>query len=116
MDRIVDYAETLARETAAEHRLRHEIAYAEDFRATVNAARAVEIVRRAAGDAPVRPVDKPFRWSVDFGRFRAVADAALFGMGAGEGPDLHHEAYDFPDALIPRGAAVYLGIVRECLG
>ncbi len=116
MDRIVAHAEALVRRTAAAHGLEFEIEYADDFRATVNAARAVGIVRRAAGTAPVTVVEAPFRWSEDFGRFSATTDVALFGMGAGEAtPGLHHEAYDFPDALIPPGADCYLGIVRECL-
>ena len=62
-------------------------------------------------------VDAPFRWSEDFGRFTAVAEGALFGLGAGEKTiDLHDPDYDFPDELIESGSAIFQRIVRECLG
>jgi amidohydrolase len=117
LDRLVGEAESAARGIAAEHGLGLDIECADDFRAVVNALRAVEIVRRAAGDTPIRTMEQPFRWSEDFGRFSAVAETALVGIGAGEeAADLHHETYDFPDALIPPGAALGVAIVRECLG
>ena len=75
------------------------------------------MVRRAAGGRSVEVLKVPFRWSEDFGRLTALAEGALFGIGAGEGtPALHNPAYDFPDALIPLGAAVFERIIRECLG
>lgn len=59
----------------------------------------------------------PMRWSEDFGRFgqHGTRSAMLF-LGAGEGvPDLHNPDYDFPDALIPLGAAVFDRVLRQIL-
>ena len=64
----------------------------------------------------VTEADTAFRWSEDFGRFTQVGDGAFFGLGAGIGtPDLHNEDYDFPDALIEKGAAVFLRIIDESM-
>jgi len=117
LTRMVEHLATSVRRIAARHELRHEVAYRDDFIATVNSPGAVAMVRRAADDASITAMDGPFRWSEDFGRFTALAEGAVFGIGAGEGtPALHNPAYDFPDELIPLGAAVFTGIIRECLG
>jgi metal-dependent amidase/aminoacylase/carboxypeptidase family protein len=117
LNRMVEHLETSVRRIAARHGLRHDVAYRDDFIATVNSPGAVAMVRRAAGDASVTAMDGPFRWSEDFGQFTALAEGAVFGIGAGtETPSLHNPAYDFPDELIPLGAAMFEGIIRECLG
>jgi amidohydrolase len=117
LDQMVGHLETSVRRIAARNGLRHDVTYCDDFMATVNAPEAVDVVRRAAGQAPLAVMAGPFRWSEDFGRFTAIAEGALFGIGAGEAtPALHNPAYDFPDELIPLGAAVFTGIIRECLG
>jgi metal-dependent amidase/aminoacylase/carboxypeptidase family protein len=57
------------------------------------------------------------RGSEDFGRFGAVAKAAMFLLGAGvEHPSLHRPDYDFPDDLITRGAQVFMRSARDLLG
>ncbi len=117
LNRMVEHLETSVRRIAARHGLRHDVAFCDDFMATNNSPRAVDVVRRAAGKGLVEVLEGPFRWSEDFGRFTALAEGALFGIGAGEAtPALHNPAYDFPDKLIPLGAAVFSGIIRECLG
>lgn len=114
MAALVGRAERIVAGSACADDLEHEIACEDEFPATVNAPRAVEIVRRAAG-GDLQLLEEPFRWSEDFGRFTAACEGALFGMGAGEVPDLHDPSYDFPDELIPRAAAVYDRILAECL-
>jgi len=117
LHRMVEHLETSVRRIAARHGLSSEISYCDDFPATVNSRRATDVVRCAAGRSSVEVLEGPFRWSEDFGRLTALAEGALFGIGAGVGrPALHNPAYDFPDELIPLGAAVFTGIVRECLG
>ncbi|MEE8385014.1 MAG: M20/M25/M40 family metallo-hydrolase, partial [Dehalococcoidia bacterium] len=87
------------------------------FPSTQNSQAAVDTIRKASGTATVQVVDAPFRWSEDFGRFTALAEGALFGLGAGEETvDLHSPDYDFPDELIESGCAIFQRIVRECLG
>ena len=60
---------------------------------------------------------EPMRASEDFGRFGQQARAAMFLLGAGERhPSLHNPDYDFPDELIPIGAAVLMRTLRLLLG
>lgn len=117
LNRMVELLETSVHRIAARNGLRHDVSFCDDFVATVNSRKAVAVIRRAAGGRSVEVLEGPFRWSEDFGRLTAIAEGAVFGIGAGEGtPALHNPAYDFPDELIPLGAAVFEGIIRECLG
>lgn len=117
MATMVAHGEARVRAIAREAGLGVDIGYQDVFDATVNAREAVDVIRRACDGLPVVEAREPFRWSEDFGRFTQVASGALFALGAGEGtPALHDERYDFPDALIDRGADVFLRIVDACLG
>ena len=117
MERIVSFCERFVERVATRAGLQWEIAFQDVFLPTINTAREVEVVRQAAGQAPVETISHPFSWSEDFGRFTAVAKGALFGLGAGRHmADLHHPDYDFPDALIGAGAAVFKKILSEYLG
>ncbi|SUZ30432.1 N-acetyldiaminopimelate deacetylase [Roseibaca ekhonensis] len=78
--------------------------------AHVNAARASLGIEHAAYTFPMRP-------SEDFGAFSAHAKCALFFLGAGEThPALHDPAYDFPDALIAPGVAMFGAILAQVMG
>jgi amidohydrolase len=117
LEGMVARVETSVREIAAAHGLQHGIGFRDRFPATVNSARAVDVVRRAAGEEFVVTAERPFPWSEDFGRFTALAEGALFGIGAGRHrPVLHNPTFDFPDELVPLGAGMFRGIIRECLG
>jgi amidohydrolase len=87
----------------------------ERFAACFNDAAAAGIVRDACKAAGVAcsEIDRPFRWSEDFGVFSSVAPSAFFVLGAGEDhPQLHNPDYDFPDAIIGTGLAVFQAIAR----
>ncbi len=114
MTRLIGCVEQQVREVAREHRLDCDIEYEDVFAATVNSAIAVDMVLKAAGDLSVVVPHTPFRWSEDFGRFTAIANGALFGIGAGDIPDLHDPHYDFPDELIPIAADLLRRIVQQC--
>jgi len=116
LQRMVASVATAVRRLARRHRLGHEVELRDEFAATVNAARAVDLVRRAAGASTVTAPRRPFRWSEDFGRFTAIAPGALVGLGAGERTAaLHDPAYDFPDELVSLGATLLSRIVHLCL-
>lgn len=116
MDDLVGYAAETATREAVRAGLHVEVEYEDVFPAMVNAPEAVAVVRRVAGDDLI-DLDKPLRWSEDFGRFTALYPGALFGLGAGEDtPALHDPAYDFPDALVSRGADLFTSILAELLG
>jgi len=112
-------AETLIRDTAAAHGLRLEIGWHDIFAHCENDAQATAVIARAL-DALGLPHDGrglPMRASEDFGRFGHRARAAMLFLGAGEDhAALHNPDYDFPDALIPRGAAIFARIARDMLG
>lgn len=56
---------------------------------------------------------EPFRWSEDFGRFGAVCPIGFFGLGSGYAqPALHNPEYDFPDAILETGIAMFMEIIK----
>jgi amidohydrolase len=117
MQRLVAAAENTVTAIAAGDGLECDIGYQDIFPATVNNPEAAAAIRRAVGAEAVQTVERPFRWSEDFGHFTRLAKGALFGIGAGEAvPNLHNPDYDFPEALIPRGQAVFLNILHQFLG
>lgn len=117
MQRLIEYAESLVAGVAADAGLRHSIGYQDIFPAPWNAPEAVAMLVQAGKPLPLQWLDQPFRWSEDFGHFTAQANGAMFGIGAGErSPELHHPDYDFPDALIPIAAGVFLRLIERCLG
>jgi len=59
----------------------------------------------------------PMRASEDFGVFGWNAKSAMLCLGPGtDYAALHSPIYDFPDKLIPVGAAIFERIVRDLLG
>ena len=117
MDALVAGAETLARDAASGLGL--SVDYHDIFPACTNDAEAAEIVRRAAAriGLPCGPGKLPMRPSEDFGRFGDGAALAFILLGSGEtGPVLHNPDYDFPDALIGTGAALFAAILDDILG
>lgn len=97
-------------------RLRAEVSETQVFHANENDRMAVEKVKTAARensfDLAERPT--PFKWGEDFGLFTQQYRGAMFGIGSGEDcPALHNPDYDFPDELIPLGAAMFHEILRQ---
>lgn len=122
-DRMADLvarAEALVRDHAGQSGLVHDISYHDVFAHCENDPEATKILQRAmdAIGVPHGPGDLPMRGSEDFGRFgKAGAKSAMFFLGAGTTrASLHNPDYDFPDALIPIGARIFLRVVRDLLG
>jgi amidohydrolase len=119
MRALVAQAEALARREAEADGLTLHMSYADVFDTVENAPEAVAHLGRAL-DREGIPHDAgalPFRPSEDFGRFGQKAPAAMVFLGAGEAmPSLHNPDYDFPDALIPIAAGVFMRTVRDILG
>lgn len=104
---------------AAEHALSLTSEQVEPFPATVNDPTCTAHVRAGAERAglAVDELAHAHAWSEDFGHFGSVCPIALFGLGAGVGqPALHAPDYDFPDALIAPGVALFSGITDRVLG
>jgi metal-dependent amidase/aminoacylase/carboxypeptidase family protein len=118
MGRLCAAAESLCASAAHDAGLAIEIGYDDVFLHCENEAEAVAVLRRAL-DAEGVPHSEgePMRPSEDFGRFGQQARAAMFFLGAGtRHPRLHNPDYDFPDELIPVGAAVFMRTLRSLLG
>jgi len=85
---------------------------------TANHPEAVAIaVEAAEAVAPLRRDLPPAMTGEDFSRFAAEIPAAFAWIGAGEGgPDLHHPAYDFNDAILPVAARWLSEAAKRSLG
>lgn len=119
MAALLAEATALAERTSAEHGLRLDVVQQESFAACANRPEATGLLARAARATGLVLCDEglPFRASEDFGRFGVVARSAMLFLGAGEAhPALHNPDYDFPDALIPAGAALFDHVLRQILG
>lgn len=119
MAQLVDQAEALVRKVAADEGLGVEITYNDVFEACVNHPEAVQILAQACAQAGVQPrlTAMPQRFSEDFGQFAKGSKTAMFWLGSGvDHPQLHNPDYDFPDALIPVGAGIFLAAIRQVLG
>lgn len=91
-----------------------EIKFTEEFGATVNHRESVDKVIKCCKNFDVIVIDKPFRWSEDFGEYLKITKGAFIGIGDGEEyPGLHTDEYDFPDDIIETGINVMKGIVEN---
>lgn len=118
MQALVDAAEALVGQAAAEGGLEYRFQYHDIFAHCENHPEAAALLRSAMETEGVsQEAGEAFRASEDFGRFAAVSKSAMFFLGAGERhPALHNPDYDFPDDLIPIGAKVFLRVARDILG
>ncbi len=118
MQNITNEAEKAIKTVAKHHNLKFEIEWVEEFPATNNDSKCVEIIRSCAeeNNFNVQSPEFPFRWSEDFGHFTHKYKGAMFGIGAGIGhPELHHPDYDFPDEIIKTGTKMFHSIIRKIL-
>jgi amidohydrolase len=117
MERLVDETQTIV-ETIDE-RLEVSVHWHDVFSTVVNDVGATDIARQAAHEQGlnIHEMDHPMRWSEDFGRFGLDgAKATMVFLGAGETqPQLHNPDYDFPDALLPLGAGLFLTVIEHIL-
>jgi amidohydrolase len=111
-------AEAIIARNCHNQQLPFELSYQEVFPATLNQPQGNTYVREAAraADLSLRELNIPFRWSEDFGWYGSSCPSVFFGLGAGkEQPALHHPDYDFPDAIIKPGLAVFVSLIRQIL-
>lgn len=103
---------------AAGRELGIEITRHDHFNATINNPDAARIVEEAAQTLGIAKghFTLPMRPSEDFGAFSGTTRTALFFLGAGDGhPALHDPQYDFPDALIAPGVAMFAQILTKIM-
>lgn len=116
MKKIEAALEDTARKIAQKHQLDCTIKWKQNFHANENNTEAVDYVRKAAASNNFDLLEKesPFTWGEDFGIFTQEYAGAMFGLGAGtDTPALHNPDYDFPDAIIPTGVAIFHQISKQ---
>jgi amidohydrolase len=118
INKLTDLSEQLINRIAADHKLKYEIEWVEEFPSTKNDNDCVEIISQCAEENNLRinEIDKPFRWSEDFGHFTHNYKGALFGLGSGiNQPQLHNPDYDFPGEIISTGTKMFYSIIKKVL-
>lgn len=117
MEQLVAAAERLIIAEAAKDSLSWSLGWEDIFTASSNSEGAFNLIKRACEHVgiPFTTLAEPYRWSEDFGKLSAAAThGALFALGAGvHSPQLHNSHYDFPDSLIPVGAAIFRRIIDQ---
>ena len=119
MSVLTDTCEKIIREVAKVEKLDCEIVYNEEFPATMNNKHCVGIVKEAAKHLglDVQTIEKPFKWSEDFGYFTEKYEACYFGLGSGKKqPPLHNPSFDFPDNILESGINMFYTIYKKILG
>lgn len=103
---------------AKKYNLALEITWYDIFNATINDNECVQHIADAAlycGNK-ITWLNKPFRWSEDFGAINKDTKGAMFAFGAGKyTPQLHNPDYDFPDQLIEQGRNIFFEIYQNFL-
>ena len=115
LEKLQHEIEVNAKDLAKRDGLGLEIGYTQRFHANQNDPAIVKHVRNAAMSAGLKAVDAPdpFKWGEDFGLFTAEYPGCMVGLGAGKDmPALHNPDYDFPDAIIPHGVALFEALAR----
>lgn len=119
MGALRDAIAGLAADLAARDGLSLRIETEDRFAACANHPEATAAILRAVAALGLEHGGEglPMRASEDFGVFGRVARSAMFLLGSGTtGPQLHNPDYDFPDALLGRGVAIFDRIRRDLLG
>ncbi|MCZ4693205.1 amidohydrolase [Ancylomarina euxinus] len=118
MEVLTDKCEKTIREISRSEKLDCEISYSEDFPATVNNDYCVGVVEQSAKHIglDIQNIEKPFKWSEDFGYFTEKYNACYFGLGSGKDqPQLHNPDFDFPDDIIESGINIFYAIYEKAL-
>ncbi|WP_434287287.1 amidohydrolase [Celeribacter sp. SCSIO 80788] len=90
-----------------------EITLHDVFSHSVNAPEATALLEAATQGLPRVEGAIPMRPSEDFGLFGTELPAAMLFLGSGEDqPELHNPDFDYPDALIPIGAEIFLRAIH----
>ena len=118
MELLTANSEKIILEISKAEKLDCKISYSEAFPATVNNDDCVGIVEQSAKhiNLDIQNIEKPFKWSEDFGYFTEKYDACYFGLGSGKDqPQLHNPDFDFPDDIIESGINIFYAIYKKTL-
>ncbi|MEN8121103.1 MAG: amidohydrolase [Bacteroidota bacterium] len=116
MDLLTEKSEQIIKNICKKEKLEYNINYDEIFPATVNYKKCVTIIERASKENNyiVDYIEKPFKWSEDFGYYTEKYKSGFFGLGSGiNQPALHNPEFDFPDDIIETGVKVFCSIYKK---
>jgi amidohydrolase len=116
MEFLTTSCEKIITEISKVNKLSCQFSYCENFPATVNDDFCVDIVEQSAkqNDLDVMFIEKPFKWSEDFGYFSEKYNTCYFGLGSGKNqPQLHNPEFDFPDDIIETGINLFYSIYKK---
>jgi len=111
---------TVVGSTAAAHGVKATLSYHRDYPVTENdefeAAFASDVAAKVVGDANVDRNGVPTMGGEDFSFMLNTVPGAFIFAGVGEHvANLHNEAYDFNDELIPVGCSYWATLVESAL-
>ncbi len=116
MELLCKNSERIITAIAEDEKLRSEISYSEIFPATVNNDECIDLIKHAVteNNSENTFIEKPFKWSEDFGYYTEKYKGGFFGLGSGlEQPALHNPDFDFPDEIIATGVNVFYSIYKK---
>jgi amidohydrolase len=106
---------TQLKKIAMEEMLQIEISDTEVFPATVNHPDCTDMIEKASRELglTLEMLDRPFRWSEDFGYYTEKYPGGYAGLGSGiSQPPLHHPTFDFPDELLATGIRFFYTLYK----
>lgn len=77
---------------------------------------AGDVAAAVAGDGQVHRAMQPVMGGEDFSYMLEARPGAFIFIGNGDSANLHHEAYDFNDEVIPHGMSYWVRLARSALG
>ena len=114
---VVRRMEEIVKGQAASFGLEAELDFEYGYPATVNDADkvdfAVGVARDVAGEGRVVPNAPPVMGAEDFSYMLEVRPGAYLMLGQGEGPFVHHPAFNFNDEIAPIGASFFARLVER---
>lgn len=118
MEVLTEKTLEIAQEIAKEEKVKLEVSWVEEFPASVNDDKCVDLIREICEEKEFDHSfrDQPFKWSEDFAHFLLKHKGTLFGLGSGtKSPQLHNPDYDFPDEIIEKGTKIFNNIYKKLL-
>ena len=83
-----------------------------------SAHRPLNAATTVAGEARVRPMQKPTMGGEDFSFILNAKQGSYIMLGGGRGKDdamVHHPRYDFNDEILPVGASYWATLTEQLL-
>lgn len=111
--RFTEIVEGIAAAHGVALRLNYEIGYPATVNDAGRTAFAANIAREVAGDAAVDEASVREMGAEDFSYLLEARPGCYLFLGQGDGPGLHHAAYDFNDEVAPIGASFFARLVEQ---